>query len=52
MSKYFTRNLEEALFAYLNNLIDEELTKGDETDSILIDEYADAINYILECSNI
>ena len=44
----FTGNLEEALCAYLNNLIDEELAKGDETDFDLIDEYADAINYIRE----
>lgn len=44
----FTGNLEEALCAYLNNLIDEELAKGDETDFDLIDEYADAINCIRE----
>ncbi len=44
----FTGNLEEALCAYLNNLIDEELAKGDETDFDLIDEYADTINYIRE----
>ena len=44
----FTGNLEEALCAYFNNLIDEELAKGDETDFDLIDEYADAINCIRE----
>ena len=44
----FTGNLEEALCAYLNNLIDEELAKGDETDFDLIDEYAAAINCIRE----
>ncbi len=44
----FTGNLEEALCAYLNNLIDEELAKGDETNFDLIDEYADAINCIRE----
>ena len=48
LSEDFTGNLEEALCAYLNNLIDEELAKGDETDFDLIDEYADAINCIRE----
>lgn len=44
----FTGDFEEALCAYLNNLIDEELAKGDETDFDLIDEYAEAINCIRE----
>lgn len=48
LSEDFTGNLEEALCAYFNNLIDEELAKGDETDFDLIDEYADAINCIRE----
>lgn len=48
LGEYFTGNLEEALCANLNNLIDEELAKGDETDFDLIDEYADAINCIRE----
>ena len=48
LSEDFTGNLEETLCAYLNNLIDEELAKGDETDFDLIDEYADAINCIRE----
>ena len=38
-SEDFTGNLEEALCAYLNNLIDEELEKGNETNFDLIDEY-------------
>ncbi len=46
-SEDFTGNLEEALCAYLNNLIDEELEKGNETNFDLIDEYVEAINNIL-----
>ena len=48
LSEDFTGNLEEELCAYLNNLIDEELEKGDKTDFDLIDEYAEAINFIRE----
>ena len=48
LSEDFTGNLEEELCAYLNNLIDEELKKGDKTDFDLIDEYAEAINFIRE----
>ncbi len=48
LSEDFTGNLDETLCAYLNSLIDEELAKGDETDFDLIDEYADAINFIRE----
>ncbi len=46
-SEDFTDSLEEALCAYLNNLIDEELEKGNETNFDLIDEYVEAINNIL-----
>ncbi len=44
----FTEDFAEKLCAFLNSLIDTELEKGDKTDFDLIDEYAEAINFIRE----
>ncbi len=44
----FTEDFAEKLCAFLNSLIDTELEKGNETDFDLVDEYAEAINFIRE----
>lgn len=48
LSEDFTGDFAGMLCEYLNELIDIELAKGDETDFDLIDEYAEAINCIRE----
>ena len=44
----FTEDFAEKLCAFLNSFIDTELEKGNETDFDLVDEYAEAINFIRE----
>ena len=48
LGRDFGVDFDEYLCDYLNELIDAELAKGDSADFDLIDEYADAINYIME----